>query len=27
VHDFSGCGDSDATAQAWNRYLDQVYAA
>jgi uncharacterized protein YndB with AHSA1/START domain len=26
VHDFSGTGDSEATAEAWKSYLAQVYA-
>jgi hypothetical protein len=26
VHDFSGAGDSDATAKAWSGFLDKAYA-
>ena len=26
VHDFSGSGDSEATAKAWGDYLGKVYA-
>jgi hypothetical protein len=26
VHDFSGSGDSGATAKAWGAYLEKVYA-
>jgi hypothetical protein len=26
VHDFSGTGDSEATAKAWGAYLEKVYA-
>ncbi len=26
VHDFSGSGDSEATAKAWGGFLGKVYA-
>ena len=26
VHDFSGAGDSEATARAWGNFLAKVYA-
>ena len=26
VHDFSGSGDSAATAEAWGGFLEKVYA-